>query len=238
MKLAVVMPCQKELHVPLNADLWSTHMWVLHPSGFGVIPLYEEGWREVQEHGGYDIVAFLHDDLEIYEKGWDARVLKEFEDPKVGLVGFGGALVHGDPNIYKKSYSHLQLGRSFYLSNTKDAELHGERYTGECDVAVLDGFSLILRRELLETMGGWLPDKWPPHHCYDYRAACEAHRHGYKVRLVGMECHHQGGMTATQGEYQDWCRRTKWGSDSQMHIIGHQMIYDEYKDVLPWDERK
>jgi len=112
--------------------------------------------------------------------------------------------------------------------------VHGTRFTGEMDVAVLDGFALIVRRELLDKMGGWRPDIWPPHHVYDYRVCCEAHRHGYVVRLVGVRCHHLGGRTATTSEYQEWCKTTKWGSDVAMHEEGHRLLYLEYGDVLPF----
>lgn len=39
----------------------------------------------------HDILAYIHDDVRIYERNWDQRVLKEFDDPTVGVVGFGGA---------------------------------------------------------------------------------------------------------------------------------------------------
>jgi len=120
------------------------------------------------------------------------------------------------------------------VSNTTDAENHGQRYTGARDVAVLDGFALIVQRALLDKCGGWQPDKWPPHHCYDYRIAAEARRQGYRVRMVGVACQHFGGRTATTPQYQEWAKKTKWGSDAEMHRIGHRMFYEEYRDVMPW----
>ena len=202
----------------------------IHPSGFGVINLYQEG----MERGNDPIVAFIHNDVIMKEKGWDTRVLAAFDDPSVGVVGFGGALGHGSSDIYKTPYRLQQLGRSYYFSNVDDAEVHGTRFDGVMEVAVLDGFSLIVRRELLEKMGGWQPEKWPLHHIYDYRVCCEAHRHGYKVMLIGVRCHHQGGRTATTAQYQEWAKTTQWGSDVGMHQAGHKMLYEEYRDVLPW----
>lgn len=202
----------------------------IHPTGFGVINLYQEG----MEQGNDPIVAFIHNDVLMKEQGWDDRVLAAFEDPQVGVVGFGGALCHGSPDIYKTPYKLQQLGRSYYFSNVDNAEEHGARFDGVMEVAVLDGFALIVRRELLEKMGGWKPDEWPPHHLYDYRCCCEAHRHGYKVMLVGVRCHHSGGKTATRSDYQEWAKTTKWGSDVGMHEAGHRMLYDLYRDVLPW----
>jgi hypothetical protein len=196
----------------------------------GVIGSYEEAWRACSDKT--NLFAFIHDDVQMHQS-WTTRVYEQFEDPKVGVVGFGGARIHGDPDIYKKPYQLTQLGRGDYFSNVDDAETHGTRFDGAMDVAVLDGFSLVVRRELLEKMGGWQPEKWPPHHVYDYRVCLEAHRHGYKVQVVGVKCHHHGGRTATTSEYQKWADATQWGSDVGMHKAGHRMIYDEYRDVLP-----
>ena len=204
------------------------HKWI-RPKGFGTITLYQKGY----DKSDHDIVAFLHNDLEIHEKGWDVRVLREFQNPQVGVVGFGGSLQHGHTNIYKISYDYRQLGRFHYYSNVSDWQKHGKQFTGQRDVATLDGFALIVRRELLEKMGGWQISKWPPHHNYDYRLTLEANRHNYKVRLVGVSCHHHGGGMAVSPEYQEWCQSTKWGADAEMHKVGHRMCYEEYRDVLP-----
>jgi len=207
---------------------WSTLRLM---EGMGVLPAYEKAF---QKRKGNKIQAYLHDDVVIYEGDWDLRVTEAFEDQQVGVVGFGGALCHGSPELYKTPYNLQQLGRSYYFSNVDDAEEHGTRFDGVMEVAVLDGFALIVRRELLEKMGGWQPDKWPPHHIYDYRCCCEAHRRGYKVMLVGVRCHHLGGRTATRADYQEWCKTTKWGSDVGMHEAGHRVLYEEYRDVLPF----
>jgi hypothetical protein len=222
----------------LNTDYWCPTFHIVNNSmeNRGVIGSYEEAWKAdaplQKEWGEADIFAFIHDDVEMMEV-WSTRVYEQFEDPTVGVVGFGGAKLHGDPDIYKKPYKLVQLGRGDYYSNVSDAEVHGTQFAGEMEVAVLDGFSLIVRRELLDKMGGWQPDKWPPHHCYDYRVCLEAHRHGYKVKLVGVRCHHHGGRTATTPRYHKWADATKWKSDVNMHKMGHKMLYDEYRDVLP-----
>ena len=158
----------------------------------GMLKGYQEGFELVKN---YDILAFLHDDCIIKEPNWVDRVLREFESPDVGLVGFGGALVHGSPDLYKTPYHYQQLGRSYYLSNVDDAEVHGARFTGSNDVAVLDGFSLIVRRDVLDRAGGW-PVATLGYLGYDYWASCMVHRLGYRCRVVGARCHHLGGRTA------------------------------------------
>jgi GT2 family glycosyltransferase len=199
----------------------------------GVIGSYDKMYRS-SETKDADVLAYIHDDVTVYEKGWDARVLKEFENPEVGVVGFGGALQHGADQIYKLPYDYKQLARWLYKSNVDDAEVHGERFTGACDVAVVDGFAIVVRRSLLDRCGGWPVDTYPPHHNYDYWICCMAHRLGYRVRCVGVRCQHHGGGTAVGAAYHQWCSGTKWGSDAAMHQAGHRLVYEEFRDVLPW----
>lgn len=185
------------------------------------------------EHTTAPIIAFLHSDCEILEQGWDERVLREFDDPEVGLVGFGGGLQHGSDDIYKTPYQLQQLARFGYLSNTTDAESHGTRFTSSCDVAVLDGFCLVVRRGLLDRVGGW-PVKSLPFHSYDYWAAITAHKLVYRVRMVGVGACHHGGTTSTTPEYQDWCQRVLGKTDAQVHEESHKFIYDYGRGYLPW----
>jgi GT2 family glycosyltransferase len=177
----------------------------------------------------FDVLAYLHDDTLINDPDWVDRVLKEFEDPKVGLVGFGGAMGHGDPRLYLKPYEYQQLARNDFFSNMVDAENHGKRFTGQCDVAVLDGFALIVRREVLEKVGGWPLNTPIGYVCYDYWLSCMTRRLGYKIRLVGVPCQHLGGQTFVKlGMGRD---EKHW----KQYIDSHRYIYDEFKDVLPYE---
>lgn len=189
-------------------------------------------YNDLYENTPNDILAFIHDDVICREKGWDERVLAEFDDPNVGVVGFGGALQHGSPLLYKTPYVLQQLARFDYRSNVDDAELHGERFKGACDVAVLDGFALVVRRDLLVRGGGW-PRVAGGFHCYDYAICALAHRFRYRVRMVGIACHHLGGRTSTTPQYQEWAQR-QGVNDQEVHTMSHRWIYDEYSDVLPW----
>lgn len=195
----------------------------------GVVASYQKLYERTKE----PILAYVHDDVRISDTDWTARVLEEFSDPSVGVVGFGGALIHGSDDLYLKPYRIEQLARRGYRSNTDDAEAHGERFSGSTDVAVLDGFALIVRRELLMRCGGWHPEKWPPHHLYDYVICAQTHRYGYRCRMVGVRCQHLGGRTATSKAYLEWVATTEWGSDEAMHAEGHRRFYNEFRDVLP-----
>ena len=179
----------------------------------------------------HEILAHTHDDLlltEPYAPVWK-RVMAEFDDPTVGVVGFGGALVHGSLDLYRTPFCVQQLGRSYYLSNTEDAEIHGARFGGECDVATLDGFALIVCRGLLEQVGGW-PVGTPINYVgYDYWLTCVAHRLGYRVRLVGAKCLHLGGRTSVA--------QKRIPKDGAGHYEAHRYLWETYPDVLPWDCR-
>ncbi len=184
------------------------------------------------EHTTAPIIAHLHSDVEIFEQGWDERVLAEFADPKVGVVGFGGAAQLGHDDLFKTPYHLQQLARYNYASNTSDAEAHGERFAGAKDVAVLDGFALIVRRALLDKAGGW-PVKELPFHMYDAWLAGVAREHGYRTRLVGIQSRHWGGQTATTPEYQQWSLGKLGKPDHQVHTDAHTYVYSRFRKVLP-----
>lgn len=211
--------CLKEAHASWLAD---TGIHALIVDGHdGILHAYEQAWRQSKA----DVIAYLHDDCVTKEKDWHLRVLAEFESPDVGLIGFGGALVHGSPELYKRPYDHRQLGRSHYMSNVDDAEVHGARFTGSNDVATLDGFALIVRRDILERAGGW-PVGVLDYIMYDQWLTCMAHRLGYRVRVVGVRCHHLGGRTAVTLKKAD--------ETGVEYDKAHRYIYNEFRDVLPW----
>lgn len=177
-----------------------------------------------------DVLGFLHNDITIHDAGWDVRVLHEFEDASVGIVGFGGALGVGHPDIYKIPYDYTQLARYDFISNLTDAEVHGTRVTGERDVAFLDSMALFVRRELLDRVGGW-PLHYPPMHGSDLWLCLTTRKLGYRVRMVGVSCTHKSGGKGDA--YVEWIKTTKWGSDEVCHREAHKLLYHEFRGVLP-----
>lgn len=183
-----------------------------------VLPAYQECYERTTE----PILAYIHDDVEIYEKGWDQRVLDQFDDPSVGLVGFGGALGHGTADLYSQPYHLPNLARQNFLSNMRSAEKHGARFTGERDVAVLDGFALFVRRPILDKVGGWPLDKPYGYFMYSEWLCCEARRQGFRIRLVGVDCEHLGG------------RSSGFISPNENYELAHKYFYDNNRDVMPY----
>lgn len=184
-----------------------------------------ESYQFLYENTPSPLLFYVHDDVACREHGWDLRIAEEFEDPTVGAVGLGGATQHGRDDIYKTPYDYRQLGRLYYCSNVDDAEAHGFRFSGAMDVATIDGFGFAVRTELLSKAGGWPVDTPVGYVGYDYWLTCMAHRLGYKVRMVGIRCHHFGGRTFT---------KLNLSNAQAQYDEAHRYIYDEFKDVLPW----
>lgn len=184
-----------------------------------------DAYQQLYEECTHPILAYIHDDVLVTEQGWDERVLREFDDPSVGIVGFGGAVAQGSVGMYEHGFDPGCLCRIGFRSNMRDAEKHGSRFTGECDVAVLDGFSLIMRRKILEEAGGF-NQAWG-YWCYDYALCCWARRLGYRVRLVGVECHHIGGV--------GYNYRKDLSGPWEDGESANRFIYDNFKDVLPFN---
>lgn len=207
---------------------WGNDIPVFTINGIeGMLPAYQKGFEQTE---GYDILAFIHDDVRIETPNWVFPIACEFAmDPNVGLIGFGGGTGHGQAGLYRDPYDYKQLARSNFLSNMVDAENHGKRFTGSCDAAVLDGFVLIVRREILEKAGGWPLNTPIGYASYDYWLSCMTRRMGYRIRIVGVPCQHLGGQTFVKlGIGKD---PKHW----EQFLDSHRYIYDEFKDVLPYE---
>lgn len=193
-----------------------------------------------------EIIACLHDDLEIFEDGWDVRVLEHFAShPHTGLAGFFGASGIGDDDIYKKPYEPWQLARNGCRSNIEGAEAHGARSVVPSRVAVLDGFSLIGRAAFFagevfgtgeKTVPPWdmMASLGLVHHIYDGALGMLAARRSWDTYFLPVRCMHYGGRTAVaDAGYAAWAAKRIEGGDQGLWNEGHRKVYDEFRDVLP-----
>jgi len=219
----------------------------------GTVPAFRLGVeRALQEDPPADIIACLHDDLEIQEAAWDDKVLEHFRrHPRCGLLGFGGAIALGDADLYQKPYNPMSLARQGFRSNMRDAELHGIRSLLAERVACLDGFSQIGRREYWQGVvqglskadmgkGEAVPvlqqieDQGIVHHMYDGCLGALAARAGWEVWYLPIACHHFGGRTAVGDPgYQAWAAKQIPGGDAGYWYQSHRHAYDWLRDVLP-----
>lgn len=224
----------------------------------GTVAAFKAGVDFALEKTEADVIACLHDDMEIQDPRWAEKVEKHFkETPASGLCGFGGALGLGSPDLYKIPYQPVQLARTNFRSNLVDAEVHGIRSLLSEQVACLDGFSQIGRREFWEGMVAsraasgkyedpprlsksldrpWdvLNDLGVHHHAYDGMLGCLAFRAGWEVWYLPVRCRHYGGQTAVgDSGYQDWARTQTEGGDHGFWTQAHKIWYEEFKDCLP-----
>jgi len=218
----------------------------------GTVPAFTRGVDSVLAAcPEVDIIACLHDDLEIREDDWDVMVERSFaRHPDVGLVGFGGAVGLGHPQIYELPYDPMQLARIGFRSNLVHAEAHGIRSLTPEPVVCLDGFSQIGRREFWQgctradaenghhriRVRPWqyLEDLGFVHHFYDSALGCIARRMGWDVHYLPVRCHHYGGQTAVGDQgYQRWAAEQTDGGDRGFWEQAHRIGYDEFRDVLP-----
>lgn len=192
----------------------------------GFLAKCDRGWRETDA----TIIGYLHSDLTIHEWGWDVRVLHEFQDERVAVVGFVGATRLGHDDLYKTRYDYRQLARGDVWSNLTDAESHGGRDGGSREVAVVDSCAVFVRREFLGRVGGWPLDRYPnTSHCSDLWICAMARRLGQSCRMVGVVSTHRSGGRGGAGT--DWLNAR--GGDMAMHREAHVRLAEDFRDVLP-----
>jgi len=170
-----------------------------------------KGYNQIYKSSKADFVAFLHNDICIFEKDWDKRVLATINDiekkfkRKVGIIGFAGSRGAG-----------REGARVGFMSNLKEwegshsAEVHGRRITDYKPATFLDGSVLICRRELLDKIGGF-DEGYKCHHIYDYDISLSSLRARYVNAVVGIEFAHRGGITAISDwailSFSEWCEK-------------------------------
>jgi GT2 family glycosyltransferase len=195
---------------------------IQHAENTGVIPSMNQ---LVQDSTG-EVIALLHNDLYVFERGWNERVVAEFEaDPRLGLAGFLGAKA-----IVQNG------GRGGVYSNLLEAEIHGTRETGTQTVVVFDGLALIGRRTMFAQVGGF-DTNLTYHHFYDRQLSVDAYLAGWTSKVIGIFCHHRSGVTANRPQYQEWIAQ-KLGTpvgqgDQASYSASERYFLQQYGPHLP-----
>ena len=197
---------------------WSTRLMENDLTGQSLLESYQTAF----EQSSADILLFVHDDFIMHDPLWNTRVSQEFKDPDVGMVGFAGAVGHGSSDLYTSPYKLSNLARQRFLSNLVNAEANGDRFSGTCDVSVLDGMALGIRRSLLLDMGGFPLDTVIGYFMYAEWMCCMARRFGKKIRLIGCQCEHLSGKSTGLNP------NLKLAFEAE-----HEYVYNEFRDVLP-----
>lgn len=195
----------------------------------GVLKALNQAWTMLKTSTDY--IFYTHNDVLMFEDGWDLKLnrILEYENSirPVGVAGFYGAKGIGTPDIYHAPYKMQQMIRLENVSNANRMDkVHGYRNirSGEIEeVAVQDGFSLIVKTDLLNLLGGF-DRSFPEHHMYDNDICLESLDKGYRNIVIAMDCQHLGGRTDV-GE--DWA--TKFGkTKQQIHEEAHPIFYKKW----------
>jgi len=206
--------------------------YIRNQENLGLVKTYQQIYENCQT----DILAILHNDVFVYEKNWDKRVISKFEEiPDLGGIGFFGA--QGCGPIGERVQKVQHSGQMSGLSNMLEAEVHGLRMTEEYKpAAIFDGFAMIFRMEMLKKAGG-IDQRYHYHHIYDRDIPLTSLSLGYKNIILNVPCHHWSGMTANRPEYQNWIaqklarpvgKADKWTHDTNSHLFAAK-----WKDCLP-----
>lgn len=192
-----------------------------YDTSIGVYPTF---WQGLKYSNG-DVLAFFHSDLVVSEKDWDQRVISAFEkDSKLGLLGFiGSNEIDGSGGRGLGTTSNFQGGEVYYQHGEErkvwkgsPAHVHGRVDSGFSNAAVVDGCSMIFRRECLEKIKQRAG--FPPHHFYDRLLSCETIEAGYTVGVLGIACDHISGQTVNQEpKYQEMAKA--WAESHGLQMI-------------------
>lgn len=202
----------------------------------GVLKALNQAWRFGREL--YDYIFYTHNDVMIYEQAWDRKIVEALEAeerrkkilghlPEVGIAGFFGSKSIGRSDIYHAPYAMHQMVRGENVSNCKRMDpVHNYRPINGVseDVAVLDGFSLIVNVKLLDQIGGFDEKSYPLHHCYDNDLCLESLDKGFRNIVIPMDAQHLGGRTDVGENWAEPFGKTK----QQVHEEAHVPFYNKW----------
>ncbi len=192
--------------------------------------------QQAYENCNTDLLAIIHNDVMIYEKDWDKRVAKLFEEiDKLGGVGFFGS--QGCGPIGERIQDVPNAGTMAGISNMLEAELHGMRMDQEWKpVAIFDGLAMIFSMEMLKKGNGF-DQRYQYHHLYDRASALQSLALGYKNVVINVPCHHLSGITANRAEYQAWIDKkvgsSNFTGDKYTHDENSRRFANIWKEALP-----
>lgn len=198
------------------------HQLIRNEENLGVIPALNQIWKAAKG----DVVAVVHNDLMIYEAGWEKRVLDLFErHPRCGLAGFFGAEGMGRDG-----------GRMNCHCNFLEAEIHAMRDIGEKNVSHFDGIALIWRKQMMDEIGG-MDTNFEFHHFYDRDLSLMSLFAGWENWYLGVACHHLNGLTANRPDYQAWIEKkmgtTGYTGDLTIYKKNEARFLSKWADKLP-----
>lgn len=215
----------------LVGRLWLTKVRV--PYVLGPVAAFAKGIDYAIEAGA-SLIACLHDDVALYERGWDQRIVGHFSaHPACTLAGYSGCDGLGAPDIYQSPKELHQLARQGFFSNMVGGEAHGRIDLSARRSACADGFSQIGRAAFLKRAFAYILGKGVTHHFYDGWLGMLAWRWGGECWYLPERVHHAGGRTAVLAEeYHTWAAAQ--GGDAEFWRVAHEAGYEDGRGFLPF----
>ena len=146
-----------------------------------VLAAYNQAWRLADT----EFVCLLHNDTQLLEPAWLARLLAPHELPATGLTGLYG--------VKRVRRDGRYAGRTIVHSLAEGPTVRPPHE----EVAVVDGVCLCLRRTLLEQVGG-IDEGYGFFHGYDRDLSFAVRDAGRRCLVVDARFHHTGGATRTR----------------------------------------
>jgi GT2 family glycosyltransferase len=133
---------------------------------------------------GGEVLCFLHNDTEMREVRWLARLREALDEPAVGLAGlYGVRRLRRDGRYVGRTIVHALDGS-------------GSLGAGIVEVAAVDGVCLTIRRAVLEAVGGF-DEGYGFFHGYDRELSFAVREAGLRCVVVDVPFVHRGGGTRT-----------------------------------------
>jgi len=188
-----------------------------NPDNGSVLAAYNQAWRLADT----EYVCLLHNDTEMPEPAWLARLLAPHARPETGLTGlYGAKRVRRDGRYAGRSIVHSLAERPTVRAPHEE-------------VAVVDGVCLCLRRDLLEQVGG-IDEAYGFFHGYDRDLSFAVRETGRRCLVVHAPFRHAGGATRTR----DFDSRPEAGSrDLELRRSATARFARKFAHRLPCDVR-
>jgi GT2 family glycosyltransferase len=152
-----------------------------NPENRSVIATLNRAWRLAET----EYLCFLHNDTELVEPAWLARLLATLAEPAAGLAGLEG--------VKRLRRNGRYVGRTLVHSFAAGPTVRAPRE----EVAVVDSVCMCLSRALLEEVGG-LDEGYGFYHGLDRDLSLAVRELGRRCFVVLAPFVHHGGGTRTR----------------------------------------
>ena len=188
-----------------------------HPVNQSVIATLNRAWRMVDT----EFLCVLHNDTELVEPAWLARLLAALAEPAAGLAGlYGAKRLRADGRVAGRTLVHSL------------AEGPTVRAPWE-EVAFVDSVCMCLPRDLMETVGGF-DEGYGFYHGLDRDLSFAVRERGRRCFVVRAPFRHHGGRTRTR-DFAAEPERER--ADRALREAALARFAEKYRRRLPCDVR-